>query len=258
MQSKMSTDTQIQSTVTRDIDWARHHLFLLAAVVVLVMGSVYGIESLLARRAHDNWVAQKTLLDQMQKQNEQAQKQNEQTQAATKAQLDSLVQQNAQLTQQFAAVVSAMAARDAQLLKDRTDIKSLPPTTLATKWGAAANQPAPAIQTNGDFDVPLPLAQASYDALLQVPVLTKDNQDLKGQVQTETQIATNNEGMFKNEQKALESEQKAHESDKNTCAQNVNTLNAQITSIRADARKDNFIAAFIGTVIGYAVGSRHR
>lgn len=237
MHSKMSTDTQIQSTVTRDIDWARHHLFLLAAVVILVMGSVYGIESLLARRAHDEWVAQKTLLDQMQKQNDQAQKQNEQTQAATKAEVDALTQQNALLLQQNSALAKVISDRDAQLIKDRADVKSLPPTTLATKWGAAANQPAPAIQTNGDFDVPLPLAQASYDALLQVPVLTKDNQDLKGQVQTETQIATNNESMFKNEQKALESEQKAHESDKNTCTQNVNTLNAQIQSERDDHRK---------------------
>lgn len=245
MQSNMSTtDTQIQSTITREIDWARHHFIVIIAGIVLAAGSIYGIESILAQRSHDAWVAQKTILDQMQKQNEQ-------TQASTKAQIDALTQQNAQLAQQFEAAMAAMASRDAQLLKDRGEIKSLPPTTLATKWGAAANQPAPALQTNGDFDVPLPLAQASYDALLQVPVLTKDNTDLKGAVANKNQEAANNEQKF-------EGEQKAHKSDNETCKQNVETLNTQITSIKANARKDNFIAVFVGTVIGYAVGSRHR
>lgn len=232
----MSTDTQIQSTVTRDIDWARHHLIVIIAGVVLSAGSVFGIESILAKRANDAWVTQKAILDQMQKQNEQ-------TQVATKAQIDSLTQQNAQLSQQFQAAMSAMAARDAQLLKDRSEIKSLPPTTLATKWGASANQPAPVVQSNGDFDVPLPLAQASYDALLQLPVLTKDNQTLQGQVQEQTQIAKNNQGKF-------EQEQKAHESDNGTCKQTIDTKNAEITKIKADARKTNFFVAAISIVVG--------
>lgn len=235
----MSTDAQIQSTVTRDIDWARHHLFLLIAVVVLAVGSVYGIESVLARRAHDEWVAQKTLLDQIQTQNQQ-------TQAATKAQIDALTQQNAQLAQQFEAAMAAMAARDTQLLKDRADIKTLPPTVLATKWGAAANQPAPVIQSNGDFDAPLPLAQASYDALLQVPVLTKDNQDLKSQVQTEILTAQNNEGKF-------EQEQKAHTSDNDTCKQTIATKDAEIKDVKAQARKRNIIATIIGIALGYGL-----
>lgn len=233
-----TTDAQIQSIATRDLDWARHHLFLLVAVVVLAVGSVYGIESLLARRAQDNWAAQKSILDQMQKQNEQVQ-------IATKTQIDALTQQNAQLAQQFEAAMAAMAQRDAQLLKDRSEIKSLPPTTLATKWGAAANQPAPTVQSNGDFDVPLPLAQESYDALLQLPVLTKDNQTLKGQVDAETQIAQNNQSKF-------EQEQKAHTSDKDTCTQNINTLNAQITTIKANARKDNILYSVIAFIAGAA------
>ena len=242
---KMSTtDTQIQSTVTRDIDWARHHFIVIIAGIVLAATSVFGIESLFARRAHDQWQQALGLFNQMQKQNEQVQ-------ASTQAQIKTLTDQNAVLTQQFQAAMASIAARDAQLLKDRGEIKSLPPTALATKWGASANEPAPVVQANGDFDVPITLAQKSYDALLQVPVLTKDNTDLKSAVANKTQEAANNEQKF-------ESEQKAHTSDTETCKQNVNTLNAQITSIKADAKKDNFIAAFVGTVIGYALGSRHR
>lgn len=238
----MSTDAQIQSTVTRDIDWARHHYLTLILSLVFAGAMVFGVDSIIARRTHDNWVASKAIFDQMQKQNEQVQ-------TATKVQIDALTQQNAQLAQQFEAAMAAMAARDAQLLKDRSEIKSLPPTVLATKWGAAASQPAPVVQSNGDFDVPLPLAQASYDALLQVPVLTKDNQTLQGQVQEQSQIAKNNEGKF-------EQEQKAHQSDTATCTQTIATKDAEIKDVKAQARKQNTVIAVIATAIGYLLGTR--
>jgi hypothetical protein len=233
----MTNDTQITATVQNDLAWARHHLFLLAAVIVLAVGSIYGIESILAKRADQNFIAQKTILAQIEKQNEA-------TQAQTKAQIDALTQQNAVLEQQFSATMQAIAARDAQLLNQRQEIKSLPPTALATKWGASANEPAPVVQTNGDFDVPLPLAQKSYDALLQVPVLTKDNTDLKLTAQQKSQEAANSEAKF-------ESEQKAHDSDKTACTQQVNTLNAEVTKVKADARKNNLLAVVFGVITGY-------
>lgn len=249
-------DTQIQSTVSRDIDWARHHLFLLVAVVVLVIGGIYSIESIFAKRAHDQRIEDQAVLVQFQKQNEQIQ-------AATKVQIDALTQQNAQITQQnaqlaqqFQATMSAIAARDAQLLKDRQEIKALPPSALATKWGAAASEPAPVISSNGDFDTPLPLAQKSYDALLQVPVLTKDNDALKANLQTETQLAQNNETLAKNNESKFEQEQKAHTSDTETCKQNVKTLNDQITEVKANARKNNILFAVIGYLARAVIGSK--
>jgi septal ring factor EnvC (AmiA/AmiB activator) len=235
----MSTDTQIQGTVTRDIDWARHHLFLLIAVIVLVTGSVYGIESLLARRAHDQFEQAQAILAQMQKQNEQ-------TQATTQKQIDALTQQNANLQTQLAGLSASIVARDAQLFKDRQDVKTLPPSQLATKWGAAANEAAPTISTNGDFDVPLPLAQKSVDALIQVPVLSKDNIDLKASLTAETQVATNNQTKF-------EDEQKAHKSDNDACKQTIATKDAEIKDVKAQARKRNILIAIISAVIGYGL-----
>src|SRR6266480_517173 len=229
-------DGAITSTVTKDLDWARHHLFLLIAVVVLAVGSVYGVESLIARRAHDSFVQQQALLAQLQKNNEQ-------TQAASKAEIDALTAQNAQLLQQFQAAMAAMAARDAQLFKDRQEIKTLPPSQLATKWGAAANEPAPVI-SGGNFEVPLPLAQKSVDALIQVPVLSKDNTDLKTSLTAETQIASNNEGKF-------EAEQKAHTSDSETCKQTIITKNAEIKDVKAQARKQSIIVAVVSLAVGW-------
>lgn len=232
-------DTTVQSAVSRDIDWARHHLFLLAAVVILTVVGIYSIESLIAKRTHDTRIEDQAILVQMQKQNEQ-------TQAASKAEIDALTQQNAQLAQQFQAAIAAMAARDAQLLKDRQEIKTLPPSQLATKWGAAANEAAPTIATNGDFDVPLPLAQKSVDALIQVPVLSKDNTDLKTSLTAETQTAANNEKKF-------EDEQKAHNSDNETCKQAITTKDAEIENVKAQARKRNFLIAVISAIIGYGL-----
>lgn len=235
----MENDTQITSKLSQDLNWARHHYLSLVGAAILVLISVYGIESILARRAHDSFEQAQAILLQMQKQNEQ-------TQAASKAEIDALNQQNSVLQQQFATLSAAIASRDAQLFKDRQEVKSLPPSALATKWGAAANEPAPSIATNGDFDVPLPLAQKSYDALLQVPVLTKDNTDLKSEAANQTQLAANNERKF-------EDEQKAHTSDNATCKQTIATKDAEIKDVKAQARKRNIIVAIIGIALGYGL-----
>lgn len=235
----MANDTQIAGKVSQDIAWAQHHLFLLVAVAVLTVGSIYGIESILARRANDQFQQAQAILVQMQKQNEQVQ-------AASKAEIETLTQQNVVLTQQFQAAMSAIAARDAQLLHDRAEIKTLPPSQLATKWGAAANEPAPTIATNGDFDVALPLAQKSVDALIQIPVLSKDNTDLKSSLATQTQLASNNEKKF-------EDEQTAHTSDTKTCTQTIATKDAEIKKVKADARKRNIIISIISLALGFGL-----
>lgn len=236
----MTNDTQITSTASKDLDWAKHHRLTIFGAAILVIVSVYGVESLVARRAHDSFEQAQAILTQMQKQNEQ-------TQAATKAEIDSLTQQNTALQQQFATLSAAIAQRDAQLVHDRAEIKTLPPDQLATKWGAAANEAAPVIATNGDFDVPLPLAQKSVDALIQVPVLTKDNTDLKASVQSETQIASNTAKQFADEQQA-------HKSDNDTCKQTIATKDAEIKDVKAQARKHETIIAVIATAVGYALG----
>ncbi len=231
-----ANDTQIATTAKSEIDWVRHHLIVIGVAALFSIGAIFAIETLLANRAHDQWQQALGLLNQMQKQNDQVQ-------ATTKAQIDALTQQNVVLEQQYSAAMQAIASRDAQLLRDRGEIKSLPPTTLATKWGASANEPAPVILANGDFDVPLPLGQKSYDALLQVPVLTKDNTDLKAAVVTKTQEAANN-------QQKVEDEQKAHKSDNETCKQTIATKDAEIKSVKADARKRNIIVSVLSLAIG--------
>lgn len=247
----MANDTQIASTISQDLAWARHHLFLLVAVAVLTVGSVYGVVSLIAKDRHETFLQEQAILQTMQKQNEQTQKQNEANQAQAKAQIDALVQQNGLLAQQNATLAAAISSRDAQLLKDREQIKTLPPPQLATKWGAAANEPAPAINSNNDFIVPLPLALKSVDSLLAVPVLEKDKEDLKKEVQQAEAIAANYQKMYEAEKDALESEKRAHNSDNATNKQNIDTLNGKVTDLKNAGRKRAIIIAVISAAFGF-------
>ena len=232
-------DTSITTKVTADIAWMKHHIILLAVVGVLILGGVYGVETLLANRAHEQFLQQQTILQTMVQQNKQTQEQ-------AQAQISSLTQQNAVMAQQFATLAASIAARDAQLFKDRQQVKTLPPAQLATKLGEAAQEPAPSIDSTGNFLAPLPLAQKSVDALITLPVLINDNADLKSQLDKETTIAANNDQKF-------QAEVKAHESDNNTCKQTVDTKNAQIRDLKASARKRAIIIAIVSAAFGYVL-----
>ena len=231
------TDATIATKITTDIAWMKHHIILLAVAGILILGGVYGVENLLANRAHEQFLQQQSMLQTLIQQNKQTQEQ-------TQAQINSLTQQNAVITQQFASLAASIASRDAQLFKDREQVKTLPPVQLSAKWGEVGKEPAPSIDTAGNFIVPLLLAQKSVDALLAMPVLIQDNADLKKQVEQQTTIAENNNQKFL-------SEQKAHESDNTTCKATVETQKAQIKDLKASARKRAIIIAVIAAAFGY-------
>lgn len=236
-------DSQISNTVSQDLAWARHHLFLLVAVAVLVVGSVYGILTVIANHDKQGFLQQQAILQQFTEQNKQVQ-------AQTKAEIDALAQQNVVLQQQLTTITTAIATRDAQLIKDRAQIQTLPPSQLATKWGASANEPAPTIDSNGNFLASLPLAQKSTDALIQLPVLTQDKKDLQTEVDKETTVANNT-------QKQFDDEKKAHTSDQEVCTQTIKTKDANIKSLKADARKRNILIAIISAAFGFGLGHKY-
>ena len=231
------TDSTITSKITTDLAWLKGHLILLAIVGVLILGGIYGVESLQAKHDHEQFLQNQALL-------QTVVQQNQITQQESKARIDSLAQQNAAVLQQLATLEASIAARDAQLFKDREQVKTLPPVQLSAKWGEAAKEPAPPIDANGNFVAPLPLVQKSVDALITLPVLTQDNADLKKQVQDQTTIATNNDLKF-------QSEVKAHTSDNNTCKATVETKNSEIKDLKASARKREIIIAVVSAIFGY-------
>jgi hypothetical protein len=231
-------DTKIKA----DIAWAQHHLFLLAAVAVLTFAGIYGVLSLIARHDHDAALQQEAILKTFTQQNQLVQ-------AQTKAQIDTLTQQNVALEQQVSSIATAIVARDRQLAQQQQTIKALPPPQLAAKWGEVASEPAPSIDTQGNFLAPIALVQKSVDALLSLPVLQADINDLKIQLTEETTIAYNNDVKYQDEKKA-------HTSDNELGKQTVATKDAEIKDLKAAARKRNVIIAIIGGALGFGLGHK--
>lgn len=233
----MTNDTQITTAVSNDLAYVKHHLISFALVGVLALVTIFGVLTYVSKVRHEDFLQNQAVLATMQKQNEQTQEQ-------TKAQIDALTQTNLALQSQMSALMSAITSRDAQLMKDRAEVKTLPPPQLATKWGEAANESAPSIDANGNFLAPLPLAQKSADALIQVPVLTKDNNYLKASLSLSQEMAKNSDAKFT-------AEVVAHAADKGVCTQQVNTLNAQVKDLKASSRKRAIIIAVVSALFGY-------
>jgi hypothetical protein len=232
-------DVQVTTFVHKELDWFKHHLISLALVAVLTFGAVYGIESMMANARHEVFLQAQTISQQQDKANAAIQAQNQAT-------IATLMKQAEADHQQSQALLAANGVLSAALSKKQAEIKTLPPPVLATQWGAAAQEPAPVIDAQGDFLVPLPLAQKSYYSLLAVPVLEKEKSNLTDALAKQQSAADS----FK---AALDSEQKAHTSDQVACTADKNTLNAEIKDVKAQAVKDKTKWGAFGVVIGFII-----
>lgn len=230
-------NTQVTGFVHKELDWFKHHLISLAIIVALSFGAIYGVESMMANARHEAWLQVQAISDAKDKANAQVQSDNEKK-------YEAVLQQNAVLQQQVVQILNVNAQLTANLEKQKVEIKTLPAPALAAKWGGAAEEPAPQIDAQGQFIVPLPLAQKSVIALVSVPVLQTENKNLADGLAKETTIANNNAS-------SLDSEKKAHTSDNDTCKVDKDTLKAEIKDVKAQARKGKLKWFFIGLVTGF-------
>jgi septal ring factor EnvC (AmiA/AmiB activator) len=233
-------DTSITTKIAADYSWLKTHVILLALVVCLTFGGVYGFEALVAKHDAAKSAELQTIAQTMEKSNEATQQQNAQT-------IATITQQNAVLQQQINSLLSSISSRDNGLAQQQKSIRVLAPPELSAKWGSVANEPAPSIDNSGNFIVPLPLALKSTDALLAVPVLQADVADDKTIIAKQVQELSS-------DNTALASELKAHQSDNATCVADKNALNGQITSLKSDARKSKAKWFGLGILIGLVGG----
>jgi hypothetical protein len=199
------------------------HLILIIACFLSLLGSIYLYDSRRAERAEMQLAAAQT-------QAKIVDNQNQVLQAQTQQQITALAQQNQALQVQIQALSTAIAQRDARLVQSQQNILTLPPTQLAEQWGAAAQEPAPVLDTQGHFLVTLPLAQKSLSALETATTLQADKQDLDNELDKQRTIANNSI-------EQLSKEQSAHSSDINACKVDKDTLQSQITALKASARR---------------------
>lgn len=219
----MTPDTSITSKVTADIAWARHHLFLLLAVVVLVFAGVYGVESLLANARAEKDAQWKSVV------------------AADQARLatdEANWQQQFQvLSAQNTHLLTAIQARDSALAvqqkKDATLSANDAAQRLAQQTKAA---PGEVTAQGNNLLVDLPISRGIVTSLDELFTIRTDLADTKMQLANETTIAGNT-------QKDL-SEQKTANSDQ------VKACAAQVADVKAQARKSKTKIAAIFTIVG--------
>lgn len=225
----MSTDTTVVSAVSKDLAWLKTHIILLAVVAGLILGGIYGIESLVAK--HDDAAAAKysqIAAD--------TAKQNQQFQLQVQTEIASLVAANQQLANQNQQLVVSLATRQNQEIQIPKQTASLTAVQVAVELQGTAN--------GDNVSLTLPVAQNVLASVRLVPLLQADKKNLQDAYNNEVQIANNNEKLYTEEQKALVSEQGSHKAD--------NEANAkQITKIKADARKSKLKWLGIGILIGF-------
>lgn len=234
-------DTVVSGTLAHDLAWLRHHLILLALVVVLVFGSVYGILGVIAKHDHENTLEKQALAQTLVQQNQQFQQQ-------TQAQINSLVQQNTALQQQVGVLATAIATRDSQLRTQQAQVPQLTPDQLSVEWqkdvkNAGSIKPSP-----GGYLVDQMAAVASVQLLEENPVLHKDLDDLKN-IKASLQSELNNDAAV------LIMEKKSHLSDNQTNTAIITAKDAEIKDVKAQCRKSKLKWFSIGYVAGLI--SRH-
>jgi hypothetical protein len=206
----MNTPEDITSKVATDLAWARHHLFLLAAVSILVFAGVFGVESLLAK--HD---AQK---DAQWKAVVAADQQRLATDEANWAQqFQALTAQNTQL-------LSAIQTRDAALVVQQKKDATLSANEAAQRLSEQTKAAPGEVTAQGNnLLVDLPISRQIVTSLDQLPVLVANLADMKTQLANETTIA-NNAQADATAQKKINTDQ-------------VEACKAQVADVKAQARK---------------------
>lgn len=226
-------------TISQDFDWLKTHLILLAVVMTLSGGTIFGVESLISKHdaqvaSHYEAIAADTA------------KQNAAIQAQTQQQIALLSAQNAQLAQQVASLSSAISARDAQLVKQQAQVKTLTPVQVASTIQPFLKQGTATVTTGGIL-LDTPASQEVLAQLEELPIRKADISDLQtivGNQRTQIGNLSTENGSLTT---ALNSEKASHKAD--------NIANAKtITALKADARKSKLKWFGIGYVAGFTSG----
>jgi hypothetical protein len=225
-------------TITDDLNWLKTHLVLLAILVSLTFGGVYGVEALVAK--HDASTA-----SQYQAIAAATAAQNATIQAQTQQQITLLAAQNAQLQAQMAQLAQAISSRDAKLLAQQAKIPSMTPVQIAAEFPKYLTKGIATVEGSGVL-LDAPASQEILAQVEEVPVLKQDIIDLNSinakQASEITNLNTSNNSLIT----ALDSEKASHSAD--------NTANAkELISVKAQARKSKlkwfgigFVAGFVG------------
>lgn len=233
----MTPDVSITSKVTADIAWARHHLFLLLAVVVLVFAGVFGVESLVAKHDDSKWEQTKQLLAAQQAQTKQLSDQY----AADKKQRDA---ENAAKDAEILQLVQTIQKRDAATQKQVQIDSSLSAQEAAQRLSQQTKASPGEITAQGNnLLVDLPISRGIVTSLDRYFAAQVDLLDTQKQLADETVKFNNAQSDVKEQKGIVGALQTTLGTQQQACQQHIDQINS-------DARKSKTKIAGIFTVVG--------
>ena len=235
--------TDVPTVVKNDLTWLKTHAILVIIVVFLSLGAVYGIESIIAKHDAENAARWNNILH----------VQQAQTQAISDkltADEKNWTQQNAQQEAVITQLTTLISQRDkntaAQVQKDAT-LSAAEAAQKITQQTKAQPGEVSAQQDNVVLD--LSVSRTVAAGLDQLPTVQADLSDTKKQLTSETTIATNLQNNVNEQQSLIDSMKKQADAADKSCK-------ADITLVKAQARKSKIKWFLIGVVTGI-IGSHY-
>lgn len=229
------------SIISKDWAWLRTHIILLVFVVGLAFGGVYFVENLISKHDAANSAKYEQILAAQTLNTQTLQKQLS-TDEANWAQVEAqLLAQNAQLTKEVSQRNQAVTV---QVQKDATLSASDSALRIALQTHAGAGE----VTAQGDnIILDLHITRAVVSDLDQLPVVQANLADTQKQLANETEIAVATANQNAEEQKLIVAEEAQ-------LADQKKSYDAQITTLKANARRGKLKWFGIGYIAGFVSG----
>ena len=219
-------------------DYIKHHIALLVIVALLIFGGVYGVESLIASHDVANAVKYEQILQEQQKQTAVLQAQLETRETEWQA-------QNQAALATIQKLSSGITQRTQQLDQTKQQNATLTTSQLSDKLThqTGAN-PGEITATADTINIDLPTAIHIADRFDEYQTLTLNYADVQTQLSQEKTIAANlqqdvtdTKGVVTAKDVELADQKKSYE--------------AQISQVKADARKSKARWFGLGVIVGF-------
>jgi hypothetical protein len=232
-------DTPIVSTITKALSWLKSHLILLGVIVILVVGGIYGLESIIAKHdvaqeAHDQQIltlvtAQTADLKTRMASDEQAATARDLQYAQIITQLSgTIAKQTGQLQQQIKANATLTAQQTAQAIADK--IKA---------------QPGEVVAQGDNVTMDLPVSRQVNSSLDTLATTTLQLTEVQKQLQAQTGLTTDAVLELDNAKKVITAQDTQAIIAAKVCTD-------QISVVKAQARKSKLKFLGIGYLLGLA------
>lgn len=232
------TDTSITTKISADLAWARHHLFLLAVVLVLAFAGIYGVESLISSRAAQNDAKWQGILAAQTAQTQMISNQLNQDEKNWQA-------QNAQQQQIIGQLAQTIAKRNEAAANQQKTDASLSAVEAAQRLSQQTHAKPGEVTAQGDTVIAtLPVARTVVGAFDLLDTVQANLTDTQKQLSSESVINTNlqaNVAAQKNLVSALRTE---NTDQQKACV-------AQVSAVKAQARKSKLKWFGIGYIAGF-------